>query len=235
MERERASESRGGLFMPALPRRAQILGVFALIFLRSAVALAGSTSLSESSPPSGPSEPATPPDVARRSPRHSDAKRFVVARDFGIAVPVGELAEQAATMYGPIVRLGWHPNDSVELGLRAGYQRGFEKESGGVTRATSTIPVYLTTRWFPFGDRSGPYGGLDVGVNVFREKTSPRSSFFDVSADATWARPSANAGVGWVWSRAVPIDLRVQLASLDLVAPAESLTIGVVGGYSIFF
>lgn len=167
-----------------------------------------------------------------------DTKRFVVARDFAVSVPVGQLADEAAPMYGPLVRLGFHVNDSVELGVRAAYQRGFDKEVAGVTGSLSAVPIHATSRWFMFGNRAGPYAGVDVGVNVFRQKRTERTSFFDIGADSTWVRPSANVGVGWVWSRSLPIDVRVQLAALDLASgdgPGRALTVGVVGGYSIFF
>ncbi|MBX3215629.1 MAG: hypothetical protein KF850_26565 [Labilithrix sp.] len=176
------------------------------------------------------------PEAQRRA--RQDPKRFVVARDFGIAVPVGALAEEAAPMYGPLVRLGFHLSDSVELGLRAGYQRGFDKTVAGAQGSLSSVPINASVRWFVLGDRSGPYAGAEAGVNVFRHRAAPRTSFFDVGADSTWARPSAKVGVGFVWSRALPIDVRAELASLDLVSrggPAGALALGATAGYSIFF
>ena len=100
------------------------------------------------------------------------------------------------------------------------------------------MPINAGVRWFVLGDRSGPYAGAELGASVFRQKRGPRTSFFDVGADATWVRPSANVSAGFVWSRAQPVDVRVQLASLDLVAkggPVNALAIGVAAGYSIFF
>ena len=176
------------------------------------------------------------PPAPRRA-RHA-AKRFVVARDYGLPVPVGQLAEEAATMYGPLVRLGFHVTDSFEVGVRAGYQRGFDKTVDGVSGSLSSVPINAGGRWFVLGDRSGPYASTELGVNVFRQKHGPRTSFFDVGADSTWVRPSANIGAGFVWSRAQPVDLRVHLASLDLLAkggPQNTLAIGIVAGYSIFF
>jgi hypothetical protein len=195
-------------------------------------------------------EPTTPPVItpasastnadAPRAPRppRKDAKRFVVARDFGVALPVGELAETAAAMYGPLVRLGFHVDDSFEIGIRAGYQRGFDKEVRGVTGSLSSVPFYTSARWFFFGNRELLYAGLELGVNVFRHKHTARTSVFDVSADATWVRPSANIGLGFVWSRATPVDIRAQVSSLDLISkdgPIGAIAVGVTGGYSIFF
>ena len=176
------------------------------------------------------------PPAPRRA-RHA-AKRFVVARDFGLSVPVGQLAEEAATMYGPLVRLGFHVTDSFEVGIRAGYQRGFNKTVDGTASSLSSVPINAGVRWFVLGDRSGPYAGAELGANVFRQKHGPRTSFFDVSADSTWVRPSANFGAGFVWSRSQPVDIRVHLACLDLLAkggPQNTLAIGIAAGYSIFF
>ena len=170
-------------------------------------------------------------------PRHED-KRFVIARDFGLAIPVGPFADQAAVMYGPLLRLGYHPNDAVEIGIRAGYQRGFDRTVDGVTGSLSSVPIYTSARWFARGHRAGPYVGGEIGANLFRQNRTARTSFWDVSADRTWVRPAADIGVGWVWSRALPIDVRVQLASLDLVSrhgPLDDLTFGVNAGYSSFF
>jgi hypothetical protein len=190
-------------------------------------------------PATSPTEPSSRADEPRRRPRQRhNAKRFVVARDFGLAVPVGQLAEEAATMYGPLLRLGFHVTDSFEVGIRAGYQRGFDKEVAGAPRSLSCVPIHASARWFVFGDRSGPYAGLEVGVNVFRQKLARQTSFWDVGADATWVRPSTNLGIGYVWSRSAPVDVRIQLAALDLLSkdgPASALAIGVTGGYSIFF
>lgn len=167
-----------------------------------------------------------------------DTKRFVVARDFGVAVPVGKLAETAAAMYGPIVRLGFHIDDRFEVAVRAGYQRGFDKEVAGVTGSLSSLPIGAGARWFFFGNRELLYAGLEVGVTVFRHKHTARTSFFDVSADATWVRPSADVALGFVWSRTTPIDLRAQVSSLDLISrggPTGALAVGVTAGYSIYF
>lgn len=166
-------------------------------------------------------------------------KRAVVARDFGIAVPVGAFADRAAPMYGPLVRLGYHVTESFEVGLRAGYQRGLDREIDGNTQSLSALPINVSVRYFVLGDRSGPYAGFEAGVNVFRQRERARTSIWDVGADATWVRPCANVGVGWVYSKKFPVDLRVQVASLDLLSagkgPVSSVAVGGTLGYSIFF
>lgn len=166
-------------------------------------------------------------------------KRAVVARDFGIAVPVGAFADRAAPMYGPLVRLGYHVTESFEVGLRAGYQRGLDRDIDGSTQSLSAVPINVSVRYFVLGDRSGPYAGFEAGVNVFRQRERARTSFWDVGADATWVRPCANVGVGWVYSKKFPVDLRVQVASLDLLSagkgPVSSVAVGGTLGYSIFF
>jgi hypothetical protein len=172
-------------------------------------------------------------------PASLDSKRFVVARDFGFAVPVGDLADRSGAMYGPLVRLGFHVNESLELGLRAGYQRGFDKEVDGNVQSLSAVPINASIRYFILGHRSGPYAGLEAGVNVFRQRVTARTSIWDVGADATWVRPDANLGVGYVVSKTLPIDVRAQVASLDLISggkgPTNALTVGISAGYSIFF
>lgn len=236
--------------MPLFVRTAAFACSFALVLSSSSLALAGlegdGPAPSESPAPARAPEPATAPaiapvpanaDMAPRPPRH-DTKRFVVARDFGVALPVGDLADTAAAMYGPLVRLGFHVTDSFEIGLRAGYQRGFDKEVAGKTGSLSSVPIHASARWFFFGNREHLYSGLEVGANVFRENHSARTSFFDVSADSTWVRPSANVGLGFVWSRATPIDLRAQVGSLDLLSrggAGGAIAVGVTAGYSIFF
>jgi hypothetical protein len=232
--------------MPSfLSRRVVAACSSAIVLTLSRIVLAG---MGEASTNERAEEPTSPPAIAQPEPsgadrpsktqaRH-DAKRFVVARDFAIVMPVGALSDESAAMYGPLVRLGFHVNDSFEVGVRFGYLRGFDKEVDGVTGSLSSLPITATTRWFPLGDRSGPYAGAELGANVFRQVFSPRTSFWDVSADATWVRPSANVGFGWVWSRALPMDLRAQIASLDLFGkggPTGSLMVGLTAGWSFFF
>lgn len=211
----------------------------ALVLGTTTVARASTESLSLSSAPEPTTAESVPTNPDTTIPRQQkDSKRFVVARDFGLAIPFAHFANEAAPMYGPLVRLGFHPNDRIELGVRFGYQRGLDKEIAGVTGSLSAVPVYASARWFALGDRSGPYAGLELGVNIFRQKSTARTSFWDVDADETWVRPSANIGVGYVWSRSLPIDVRAQVASLDLVrgnGPIDALTFGVTAGYSIFF
>ncbi|MCW5831931.1 MAG: hypothetical protein KIS78_05705 [Labilithrix sp.] len=237
--------------MPLLSRPALAACSFSIVLSAAQVARAGvDASSSEAVAAPGTEAPATAKarDVPRASPdadapqaprpSRQDAKRFVVARDFGLTVPVGPLADEAAPMYGPLVRLGFHLSDSVEVGLRAAYQRGFDKSVAGVEGSLSSVPFNASVRWFVLGDRSGPYAGAEAGANVFRYRAAPRTSFFDVGADSTWVRPCAGVGVGFVWSRAFPLDVRAQLASLDLVSkggPARALAVGATAGYSFFF
>lgn len=223
--------------MPALRLRSRAIFTFATLSVWTRVASARSASEPELQQVERANAPATESDSRAATLPHQNRapKRFVVARDFGVAFPIGAFTNEAAATYGPIIRVAYHLDDRVEIGGRIGYQRGFDKEIGGVTGSLSSIPLYATARWFPLGDRSGPYGGLDVGVNVFRQKDTGRTSFWDVGADSTWVRPSANIGVGWVWSRTLPIDLRVQIASLDLLRPVSTVMVGAIGGYTIFF
>ena len=240
--------------MPLLARPAIAVCSFALVLSSSSVVLADDGA--EDGPPPDESvaeeaalPPGIPPAIATeptpasadvpRAPRpRKDDKRFVVARDFAVALPVGELADTAAAMYGPLVRLGFHVNDSFEIGVRAAYQRGFDKEVAGVTGSLSSVPLYATGRWFLFGNREYLYAGVELGANIFREKHTRRTSFFDVSADSTWVRPSAGLALGFVWSRKAPVDLRAHVSSLDLIGkngPAGTLMVGLTAGYSIFF
>jgi hypothetical protein len=244
--------------MSLFARSALAVCSFTAVFAASALA---SAAVDSSDPPSGSTDAQdgthagaheigstpgplvfAPPVEADRAamprPPRRDSKPFVVARDFGLAVPVGHFTESAEAMYGPLVRLGFHVNDSFELGVRAGYQRGFEREIAGIKTSLSMGLINASVRWFVLGDRSGPYTGAEVGVNVFRQKLTPRTSIFDIDADATWARPGANVGIGFVWSRSFPLDLRAQVAAVDLLAkggPANALALGVTAGYSIFF
>lgn len=175
------------------------------------------------------------------------AKRWSVARDFAAALPVGAIAADSGPMVGPLVRIGFQATPNLELGMRSGYLYGLDKEiAPGQATALSSIPIVASARWFlaatAFGAGVGPYAGVEAGANLLRRRyrTTAESGLLELDFDAKESKWTAGTtvGVGWVFSRKVPIDLRAQIAAIDLLSgrgATNAIAVGATAGWTIYF
>jgi hypothetical protein len=180
-------------------------------------------------------------------PAGGTEKRWSVARDLTAAIPVGSAAVDSGPMLGPLVRLGFQMTPNFELGMRSGYLYGLDKEiAPGHVTALSSIPIVASARWFFaagfFGSGAGPYGGVEGGANLLRRRyrTTGESGLLELDFDAKESKwtAGATAFAGWVVSRKVPIDLRAQIAAIDLFSgrgAANAIAVGASAGWTIWF
>ncbi len=170
-------------------------------------------------------------------------KRWSVARDLAAVLPVGALAADSGPMLGPLVRLGFQATSRVEVGMRSGYLYGLDKDVGADRMsALSAIPIFACARAFFLAEGVGPYAAVEIGANVLRRRyrSAAESGLFEIDLHAQESRWTAGAdvGAGWVLSRKLPIDLRAQIAALDLLSsrgPTHGIAIGGTAGWTIFF
>jgi hypothetical protein len=177
----------------------------------------------------------------------SSEKRWSVARDLTAAIPVGAIAADSGPMLGPLVRLGFQLTPNLELGMRSGYLYGLDKEiAPGQVTALSSIPIVASVRWFFgagfFGSGAGPYAGVEGGANLLRRRyrTTAESGLLELDFEAREAKwtASTTAFAGWVISRKLPIDLRAQVAAIDLFSgrgAANAIAVGASAGWTIWF
>jgi len=175
-------------------------------------------------------------DAANERPEKE--KRWNVARDFAAVVPVGLGSNDAGPMIGPLVRVGFEATPSIEVGVRSGYLYGLDKPlAEDRVTALSAIPIVASVRWFVLGKSVGPYLAAEGGASLLRRRyrSLGESELLALDFDAQESKwtASATAGIGWVVSRKVPIDLRGEVAAVDLVAGRAAL--GATAGWTIYF
>lgn len=177
-------------------------------------------------------------DAAEERPRAEKEKRWNVARDVAAVVPVGLGSNDAGPMIGPLVRIGFEATPSIEVGVRSGYLYGLDKPiSDDRVTALSSIPIVVTVRWFVLGKSVGPYLAAEGGASLLRRRyrSLGESELLSLDFDAQESKwtASATAGIGWVVSRKVPIDLRGEVAAVDLVTGRAA--VGATAGWTIYF
>jgi hypothetical protein len=187
------------------------------------------------------------PDRPQAVTKGASEKRWSVARDFTAAIPVGAIAADSGPMVGPLVRLGFQATPNLELGMRSGYLYGLDKEiAPGQVTALSSIPIVASARWFFaagfFGSGVGPYAGIEAGANLLRRRyrTTAESALLSLDFDARESKwtGGSTASVGWVISRKVPIDLRAQVAAIDVFSGKgafDAVAVGASAGWTIYF
>lgn len=150
-------------------------------------------------------------------------------------VPVGNFADATGPLIGVVARVGLRLRPEVELTARFGYLSGLSKTqySGGHTweNSVSDIPLWLGVRCF-FGPDpyEGPYVDAEFGLNVLSSKVTASGA----SASETNERIGFHMGGGYIVSKAIPIDLHLQLMYVNLPDPGEkaALAVGVGIGYT---
>lgn len=165
-----------------------------------------------------------PAGRTKASNEEDNAKKVGIGVDAAAIVPVGEYSDRTGPILGGTVRLGYDVTPRFQAFVRGGYQFGTAKEVTVVTgvkaqaftyaQATirlDVIPVYVGGRYFAMKPRSGLYGDLELGMNIFKRHTSMSSV---VSSEA---RIGANLGVGYVISEEFPLNVGAQLSYLNML------------------
>jgi hypothetical protein len=154
---------------------------------------------------------------------------------------VGNLADDTGPQIGPLLRVGYRIMPALELTARIGYLFAFGKSQtpgGNVTANTSLpdIPVWLGARYFVGDAPAGLYGAAEIGMNFLTGQATINPGNVQKSTGDT--RAGFNLGVGYVISKDLPIDVRLQYSYLNLIGESGEkslMGIGLSAGYSFFF
>lgn len=192
----------------------------------------------------------------------SGGGKFGLGADILFLVPVGSLSNLTGPQLGPVIRLGYRVIPRLEVTFRAGYLHGFGTTYEGlldapgrlvdvnVTSGVSNIPLWAGARFFFMSPHSGLYGAVEVGANVYtyRETIEPQSpqtggpetELGPLENSNTQTRLGYNVGLGYVLSRSLPIDVRLQFSHLNLLLRSSNESAALLGlggsvGYTFSF
>jgi len=157
----------------------------------------------------------------------AEEKKIGIGGDLLFVIPLGDLGDVSSIQVGPVFRGGYRVIPNLELTARLGYLIGLKKErtfSTGFGNATisagfNLIPVWGGARYFFMDPSEGLYGAAELGLNVLVRTTSTGT------AGDSLTRIGANAGIGYVISKELPIDIRAQFQIYNLLLK-ESGTVG---------
>ena len=186
-------------------------------------------------PPDLPPPPAPAPAPAP-APDESSPRRFSLGADALLMLPVGRFSNYTGVQLGPLLRIGYRVLPRLEATIRSGYLFGFQTTNGaGISLSVSNIPIWLGARYF-FNDPEprGLYGAVEIGANLMQSHFDANGGPFVPSGSAALTRGGFNLGAGYVIGKDLPVDLRLQLSYLNLVAadPVDGslITIGLSAG-----
>ncbi|MDB5221094.1 MAG: hypothetical protein JWO86_9021 [Myxococcaceae bacterium] len=176
--------------------------------------------------------PAPPPAPADESP-----KRFGIGLDAQLLFPVGQFSNYTGVQLGPLLRLGYRVVPRLEATLRSGYLFGLNTTSGaGISLNVTNIPIWLGARYWFMDPSAGVYGAVEIGANLMQSHFDANGGPFVPSGSAALNRGGFNLGAGYVLSKELPIDVRLQFSYLNLIAadPADGslVSIGLSVGYT---
>lgn len=158
-----------------------------------------------------------------------------IGGDLLLLVPVGDLSDGTGVLLGPVLRGGYRVLPPLEVTGRIGYLFGFNKSVGGGSSSLSDIPIWAGARYFFLDPDAGPYGGAEIGLNVLRASASAGGIDF---SDST-TRFGFNLQAGYVISKELPIDFKLQFSHLNLLGQEDgetaALGIGLSAGYTYQF
>jgi len=105
----------------------------------------------------------------------------------------------------------------LDITGRVGYLVGFRQDAGSllgqsISTGFNLLPIWAGARYFFMENGAGVYGAAEIGLNVLIPTTSA-----DGTAPDSRARLGVNVGVGYVISKELPIDLRVQFTMYNLL------------------
>lgn len=165
-------------------------------------------------------------------------KKIAVGADLLFVLPVGNLSDVSGPQIGPLLRFGYRVIPPLELTGRIGYLFALGKNVNGASASVSDLPVWLGARYFLQEAPAGLYGAAEIGMNFLTASASGTVNGQSVSSSNGDTRAGFNLGVGYVYSKDLPIDLRLQYSYMNLIgANGEGalMGFGLSVGYSFFF
>jgi hypothetical protein len=177
---------------------------------------------------------------AEATPSGGD-KKITVGADVLFVLPVGNLSDVTGPQIGPLLRGGYRLMARLELTARIGYLFAFGKTQNPTPLSTANtsitdIPVWLGARYFLMDAPAGLYGAAEIGMNFLNASYTVNPGTIQKSTGDT--RAGFNLGVGYVISKDLPIDLRLQYSRLNLIGENGEGALwgfGLSAGYSFFF
>jgi hypothetical protein len=161
-----------------------------------------------------------------------DRKNLALGADVLVTAPVEALADGSGPLVGASLRGGVYAAPDIEVSLRVGYQRGLNKEVGSflgapITHALDDLALLVGARAYVLQPRAGLYADVEIGPRLLSLR-----SYTVATAEAsseTLLRGGGNVGVGYLISKAIPIDIGVQLAVFNLAGRSrfEGVALGV--------
>lgn len=160
-----------------------------------------------------------------------------VGGDLLFVIPLGTLGDATGPLIGPLVRGGYRVTPRVEITARAGYLFGLGKDrGGGATTSLSLIPLWVGARYFAIAPQAGPYAAGEVGLNLSQLHLDPDPGSIADDAKKLRARVGFDLGLGYVVSKTLPVDFRVQFTYLNLLGTETGdkafLGLGLSMGYT---
>ena len=187
--------------------------------------------------PSPALPPAPAPSLAPAPSPDESPKRFGLGVDAQFMLPVGDFTKYTGVQLGPLLRLGYRVVPRLEITLRSGYLFGLNTTAGaGFSLNVSNIPIWAGARYFFTDASAGFYGAAEIGANLMLSHFDANGTEAVASGSAALDRGGFNLGAGYVLSKDLPIDVRLQLSYLNLIAADDGgsalLTIGLSAGYT---
>jgi hypothetical protein len=170
-------------------------------------------------------------------------KKITVGGDLLFVLPFSTLSTVSGPQIGPLLRGGYSVMPQLEVTARIGYLFAFGTSRnlpGGLTASLSVtdIPVWLGARYFVMEAPAGPYGAAEIGMNFLTASASGTNGTTGSSSTGD-TRAGFNLGVGYVISKDLPIDVRLQYSYLNLIGAGSGegalWGFGLSAGYSFFF
>lgn len=176
----------------------------------------------------------------------AEYRRFSLGVEGQMLVPVGDLSEDSGLLLGPVVRFGYRVARPVELTASAGYMFGLTKSTGTSPiqgeGGLNLVPLMVGGRFFFFPEteperssdrdlnRPHRYSGLYLSTEVGLNLIIPKAEVNGKSVENLDTRPrfGGNAGLGYIISKRLPIDVRAQFSLLNLFGKEDQ-----VGGVQI--
>jgi hypothetical protein len=205
---------------------------------------------SSSAPPPAPAPPpsarpatASDEESASVGPSTQGDKKITVGADLLFVLPFGSLSNVSGPQIGPLLRVGYRIIPPLELTGRIGYLFAFGKtqniNGNNVSTSVADIPVWLGARYFVIEAPAGPYAAAEIGMNFLTAQASATITGQSQSQSTGDTRAGFNLGVGYVLSKDLPIDVRLQYSYLNLIGAGTNegalWGIGLSAGYSFFF
>jgi hypothetical protein len=219
----------------------------------------GATPAASATPPAAtssapPPAPAPPPSAAPANASDEESasvapttggsdKKLRVGADLLFVLPIGNLSNVSGPQIGPLLDVGYRLIPQLELTGRIGYLFAFgtTQNIGGtnVNTSVTNIPVWLGARYFLNEAPAGLYGAAEIGMNFLTAQASATISGQGQSQSTGDTRAGFNLGVGYVISKDLPIDFRLQYSYFNLIGAGSGegaiWGFGLSAGYSFFF